>query len=215
MLASILAAHTAQSSGLPAAAVVAGCALVFTVASFWWLNARQGKLKSYEPHSFAGVATQQLTVVRLPLVFYNTGPKPIVVQNLQLRFPDEPDSLLPLPWRNSWAQLRPVSEDHAAMPAVFAVEGRKAEQLFIEFGAPFPGFIPQARDYTIALEATLGHRKGWRPLLTFTLRMSNMISPSQYITYSNSPRNLTEADREKANAALEALAVKLAEQQSP
>ena len=148
------------------------------------------------------------------MVFYNTGPKPIVVQNLQLRFPNEPDSLLPLPWRNSWLQLRPVSEDRAAMPAVFAVDGRKAEQRFIEFGAPFPGFIPQARDYTVILEGTLGHRKGWRPLLTFTLRMGNMISPSQYITYSNSPRAVTEADREKTNATLEALAAKLAEEQS-
>lgn len=58
----------------------------------------------------------------------------------------------------------------------------------------FPSFIPQARDYTVTLEGTLGHRKGWRPLLTFTLRMGNMISPSQYITYSNSPRDLTEGD---------------------
>ncbi|GLP65751.1 hypothetical protein TUSST3_23710 [Streptomyces sp. TUS-ST3] len=187
---------------------------MFTVASFWWLNARQGRLKSYEPYSFAGAATPHLTLVRLPLVFYNTGPKPIVVQNLQIRFPDEPASLLPLPWRNSWPQLMPVSEDRAAMPAVFAVDGRKAEQRFIEFGAPFPGFIPQARDYTVTLEGTLGHRKGWRPLLTFTLRMGNMINPSQYITYSNSPHDLTEADREKANAALDALAAKLAEQSS-
>ncbi|UUU23312.1 hypothetical protein [Streptomyces sp. DSM 40750] len=147
-------------------------------------------------------------------MLYNTGPKPIIVQNLQLRFPDEPDSLLPLPWRNSWPQLRPVSEDSAAMPAVFAVDGRKAEQRFIEFGAPFPGFIPQPRDYTVTLEVMLGHRKRWQPFLTFTLHAGNMISPSQYITYSNSPRDLTEADREKANAALEALAAKLAEQQS-
>lgn len=204
-----------QSSTLPAAAVVAGCALVFTVVSFWWLNARQGKLKAYEPYSFAGAATPGLTILRLPLVLFNTGPVPIVVQDLRIRFPDEPDSLLPLPWRNSWPQLKPVGTDQASMPGVFAVEGRKAEQRFIEFGAPFPGFVPQARDYVVSLEAKLGHRKEWRPLLTFTLRLAHMTSPGQYITYSNSARDLTKKDREAADAALEALAAKLAEQQNP
>ncbi|MGA5527525.1 hypothetical protein [Streptomyces pseudogriseolus] len=150
--------------------------------------------------------------MRLPLVFFNTGPVPIVVQDLRLQFPEESEVLLPLPWRNSWPQLRPVSEDQASMPAVFAVEGRKAEQLFIEFGAPFPGFVPEARDYVISVEARVGHRKKWQPLLTFTLRLAHMTSPGQYITYSNSPREISADDRQRADAALQALAAKLGKQ---
>ncbi|KUN03537.1 hypothetical protein AQI95_23925 [Streptomyces yokosukanensis] len=58
--------------------------------------------------------------------------------------------------------------------------GREAQQLFIEFEAPFSGFMPEARDYTVQLQARVGHRKGWRRLLTFTLRAANIIDPSRY-----------------------------------
>jgi hypothetical protein len=57
--------------------LIACLALTFTIGSFWWLNARQGRLTSFEPHSFAAVAIPMQSRVRFPLVLYNTGAKPI------------------------------------------------------------------------------------------------------------------------------------------
>ncbi|GGX10674.1 hypothetical protein GCM10010297_35330 [Streptomyces malachitofuscus] len=210
----ILAASDQAPAWTPVA-FVASLALIFTVASFWWINARQGRLQTYEPHSFAAAANEQLTLLRIPLVMFNTGAKPIVVQDLRLRFPDESEAVLPLPWRTSRSKLMPKSDDGHALPAVFAVEGRKAEQMFIEFGAPFPGFVPEARDYRVVIETRLGHRKGWRPLLTFTWRAARMTSPGQYITYSNSPDDLTSDQKAQADAALKALAAKVVKNASP
>lgn len=178
------------------------CALIFTVASFWWINARQGHLKSWEPHSFAAIVHCSMARLRLPLVLHNTGAKPIVVQDLRLTFPDEPASHLPLLWISSPSRLQPGPEDEPKLPAGFAVAGREAQQLLVEFEAPFSGFVPEPRDYKVQLQAKVGHRKGWRSLVTFTLRAANIIDPDRYTVYSNAPLELTKEDRQKADAAL-------------
>ncbi|MFF3876113.1 hypothetical protein [Streptomyces sp. NPDC001978] len=196
------AADQNASSSLSGAAVVSVCALVFTVASFWWLNARQGRLKSWEPHSFAAIAHSSQARLRLPLVLHNTGAKTIVVQDLMLTFPDEPASHLPLLWTSSPSRLSPGPDEELKLPAGFAVAGREAQQLFIEFEAPFPGFVSEARDYKVQIHVRVGHRKGWRRLLTFTLRAANIIHPDQYTAYSNAPAELTKEDQRKADAAL-------------
>ncbi|MEU8933331.1 hypothetical protein AB0D30_26040 [Streptomyces sp. NPDC048409] len=205
-----------QSAGsLPAAAIVAACALIFTVTTFWWLNARQGKLRSWEPHSFAAAITPQLARLRFPLVFYNTGAKPIVVIDLRLSFPEEQRSVLPLPWTTTRDRLRPESDDGVRLPAPFAVSGRAADQVFLEFGAPFPGFVPEARDYRAVIEGRLGRRtvldralrrhQTWQPILSFTLRARHITEPGAYIPYSNKPGDRTEEELRKADAALGAL----------
>src|SRR5205823_3680098 len=93
------------------------------------------------------------------------------------------------------------ADDGAKMPAGFAIPGRVAEQLFIEFGGPFPGLTLSARDYQVRIEARLGHKKGWRKMLTFTLRAGQISFPEQYIAYSNSPFDLTDAIKAKAETA--------------
>ncbi|MFD8722150.1 hypothetical protein ACFV2H_30215 [Streptomyces sp. NPDC059629] len=199
-----LTAAAAQnaSSSLTGASVVSACALLFTVASFWWLNARQGRLKAWEPHSFAAIVHSSMARLRLPLVLHNTGPKPIVVQDLILTFPDEPASHLPLLWVSSPSRLQPGPDEEAKLPAGFVVAGREARQLFIEFEAPFSGFLPEARDYRVQVQARVGHRKGWRPLLTFTLRAASIVDPDRYTVYNNAPIELTKEDRKRADAAL-------------
>jgi hypothetical protein len=82
------------------------------------------------------------------------------------------------------------------------VAGREAQQLFVEFEAPFTGFVPEARDYEVQIQVRVGHRKGWRPLLTFTLRAANIIDPDQYTVYNNAPLELTKEDQRRADAAL-------------
>lgn len=196
------AADQIASSSLSAASIVSVSALVFTVASFWWLNARQGRLETWEPHSFAAICHGSMVRLRLPLVLHNTGAKPIVVQDLMLSFPDEPASHLPLLWTSSPSRLQPGPDEEPTLPAGFVVGGREAKQLFIEFEAPFTGLVPEARDYKVRIQARVGHRKGWRSLLTFTLRTTNIIYPDRYTVYNNAPLELTREDRKKADAAL-------------
>ncbi|MFJ8075736.1 hypothetical protein ACIQ7Q_17815 [Streptomyces sp. NPDC096176] len=199
----MVAADQNAISSFTGASVVSVCALLFTVASFWWLNARQGCLKSWEPQSFAAIAHGSMARLRLPLVLHNTGPKPIVVQDLILTFPDESASHLPLLWVSTPSRLQSGSDDEAKLPAGFVVPGREARQLFIEFEAPFSGLLlPEARDYRVQIQVRLGHRKGWRPLLTFTLRAANIIDPDRYTVYNNAPVELTKEDQKRADAAL-------------
>lgn len=198
----MVAADQNASSSLTGAGVVSVCALLFTVASFWWLNARQGRLKAWEPHSFAAIVHGSMARLRLPLVLHNTGPKPIVVQDLILTFPDESASHLSLLWVNSPSCLQPGPDEEAKLPAGFVVAGREAQQLFIEFEAPFSGFLPEARDYKAQVQVRVGHRKGWRPLLTFTLRAANIIDPDRYTVCNNAPLELTKEDQKRADAAL-------------
>ncbi|WP_405650103.1 hypothetical protein OG581_02805 [Streptomyces sp. NBC_01386] len=80
--------------------------------------------------------------------------------------------------------------------------GREARKLFIEFEAPFTGLVPEARDYKVRIQVRVGHRKGWRSLLTFTLKTTNIIHPDQYTVYNNAPLELTKEDQKKADAAL-------------
>lgn len=53
-----------------------------------------------------------------------------------------------------------------------------------------------------ALLFTVGHRKGWRRLLTFTLRVANITDPDRYTVYNNTPVELTKEDQKRADAAL-------------
>lgn len=173
------------SAWLTSAAVVAVCALLFTVASFWWLNARRGRLTSFEPHTFAAAITREQVRLRLPLVLYNTGAIPIVTQSLRLRFLGEPDSAQPLPWVGSRSQIKPEPDDGYAFPAAFSVAGRTAHQIFVEFGTRSLGFTLEARDYPVRIEVKLGHKKEWQPLLTFSLQAGQITEPGFYITYEN------------------------------
>jgi hypothetical protein len=164
--------------------LIACLALTFTIGAFWWLNARQGRLMSFEPHSFAAVATPFQSKVRFPLVVYNTGAKPIVVQDLRLWFPGTRSTVLP--WSTTRSQLMPDSDDRIDLPAVFSIPGRTAQHRFIEFGGPFAGGVP-ASDCHAQIDVKLGHHSGWDHLITFTFRATRITDPQRYISYSNRP----------------------------
>ena len=169
--------------------VIAVCALSFTVASFWWLNARRGHLKTFEPHTFAFANTPHLVRLRLPLVLYNTGATPIIVQDLRACIQDEQNSESLL-WVGTRSQIKPDSEDGHAFPSVFSIAGRAACQIFAEFGAPSLGFTLEAREYMIRIDVKLSHKDGWRSLITFPLQSSQIADPNSFITYRNTPRSL-------------------------
>ncbi|WP_328645462.1 hypothetical protein OHS58_36565 [Amycolatopsis sp. NBC_00348] len=166
-----------------AAFVVSICALAFTVISFWWLNARTGRLRSFAPQTFSGSNTPDRAIILLPLVLQNTGAQSIVVQDLRLAVLGEP-KLEPLRWARTRRQLRPRSDEEPDFASVFSVPGHQAHQLFAEFDARHElGKIDRA----VRLEAKTGHRRRWVELATFTLHLSAIVHPSQFITYANTP----------------------------
>ena len=188
---------TSSAANWTPAIFVAGCALLFTVASFWWLNVRRGRLKSFEPHSFAAYIDVNRFRIRFPFVFHNTGAVPIVVQNLRLKFLDE-SSAPSQPWVATRSHIKPESDDGHAFPAVFSVPGRTAVQSFQEFGAPSLGFILGAKDYRVRLEAKLGHKKKWCRIIDFTVRAWRIEHPENFITYENTPGSVPDnAQRER------------------
>ena len=149
-------AFTAASSAdvSSAAVLIAGFALVFSVASFWWLNARRGKLIVTPPHAFviAGAGSTVL-LLRFPLVIYNTGAKATVVRDLQCRFSSDTSQVLPLPWRGTYNLLPGGHQSIREYPTPFAVPPREAIPLNIEFGGPFPGLaVEPGKTYSVQIE---------------------------------------------------------------
>jgi hypothetical protein len=174
-----------QSLVGPAIAILA---LLFTIASFWWLQARQGRLRTYEPYFLAYARTPNKALLRFPLVLFNTGAKPLVILDLRLSFPDVP-GVPPLPWHGSRSQLRPATEDGFKLPAAFSIPGRTAQQHFIEFGAdvkdPLPGIELSTTEYSVLIEVLLGHKKRWKKLLSFPLSATHIEQAGAYLAYSN------------------------------
>jgi hypothetical protein len=82
--------------------------------------------------------------------------------------------------------------------------------MFAEFGAPSLGFVLEARDYLVRIDAKLGHKKEWQSLLTFPLQAGQIVNPGSFITYENTPGNLSEEQRQKAEIALNQLTPQLA-----
>ena len=172
---------------------VAILALLFTVASFWWMNARRGRLVSYAPHSFAGAnPVGSSSLIRLPLVLYNTGATPIVVQDLRLVLESaDGSSDLVLPWAIERAELKPHKDDGHQMPAVFSVGGRTADRRFIEFALDRDNPPLQLRAYVARAEARIGRREGWTQIVSFVLYADQIIRPEQFLSYRNGPSSGT------------------------
>jgi hypothetical protein len=152
-----------------------------------------GHLAGFEPQTFSAVITPDQFRLVLPLVFQNTGAVPIVIQNLRMRFVDE-DNSASLGWVTTRRAVRPRTDDWE-FPAVFPVAGGTACQIFAEFKAASLGFALKARDYRVAVEAKLGHKWDWDTVLQFTLHVGRIVEPEYYITYENTPDDLSEEQR--------------------
>ncbi len=66
-----------------AGVTIAWFALLFTFGSFWWINARPGRLRSHEHNTFA--ASEKFP--RIPFMLYSSGPQPCVVRDLRISLP--------------------------------------------------------------------------------------------------------------------------------
>jgi hypothetical protein len=136
------------------ALLVAVLALLFTVASFWWLNARRGSLEVGQPGAYAFANKPRL---RLPIVFYNTGARALMVTDLRLLLVDADQP--PLHWIATTSQLRPQSTNERDFATPFAVPGRGTREFVFEFG----------------------HEQGWSPELDSKHRMRLHHLPQRHV----------------------------------
>lgn len=148
--------------------LIAVVALLFTVASFWWLNARSGRLVGSTPTTFAMFFDNSTARFRIPVIVYNTGAKTTVVESLRLAIVRSDNG--PLEWVTTGTRLRPIEGEKDDFAAPFAIEGRRAIQIFPDFKETPPSWTPQpGSTLQMAIEAyTLGKRQ-WRTVVEFPL----------------------------------------------
>lgn len=186
---------------------IAVAALLFTITSFWWLNARKGRLEGYQPPAYAAaVKGDGVLLLRLPLTLYNTGARTRVVHGMRLVLDTEPPTTLR--WENLRESLHPAEDDFLDFPGPLAIDGRRALQVFPQFTGYVEGGLPEARSYTAQVQTRLDGSDTWQCPVSVTLRFWHMHAPDTYITYANSDEACEPDEAEKTRASLIAFAAK-------
>ncbi|WP_432831173.1 hypothetical protein [Dactylosporangium sp. CA-092794] len=190
-----IAANASTGSSVTPAVIVSFLALLFTIASFWWIQVRRGRLRAYPPLSYAGAFGGSKLLLNLPLVLYNTGPAPIVILDFRLRIVGiaaREDTALPL--LVSWYSIQPRLEPAAsgggrALPSPIALNGRQAVERFIEFGRTNAPTDLAGGPYDVTVEVRLAHKRTWRPLVSFALHteLVNGEARNRYLQHTNDP----------------------------
>jgi len=166
--------------------IIACFALLFTVGSFWWMNWRKGTLKVWPPRSYAATGGRNALNIQLPLVMFNTGPTPIVVRNLRVLFPDEPEKLtVPLQ-----AIVGKLADDTGGREWAtgFPVRGREATRIIGHFGTSVSGLVFTAKTYPVEVQGRLGDSNDWQTILSFDLLVTDKHLPQIneiFIAYDN------------------------------
>lgn len=170
--------------GLDAGILLGVLALVFTVASFWWLNARRGSLQLARPGAYVFADKVRL---RLPLAFYNTGAVALVVSDLRVLV-DTDDARDPLPWIAILPNMRPSGDEARDFATPFAVPGRGTRELVAEFGDG-QGWLPEASSrHTLRVQAKVHPSQEWDDLATFDWWAPPPVAQTaRIITYRNAP----------------------------
>jgi hypothetical protein len=167
------------------ALLIAVLALLFTIASFWWLYARRGSLEVGQPGAYAFARKVRL---RLPLAFYNTGARSLIVTDLQAVLVDDP-AQQPLRWIATVSELRPDESNERDLATPFAVAGRATREIIPELGHD-QGWSPSpSTKYRLRLLAKL-HDRGddWHMLTEFDWwAPPNGAEMNRYIAYRNAP----------------------------
>jgi hypothetical protein len=123
--------------------------LFFTIAAFWWIFLRPGRLTTAAPDTYATPPGPTLRL-RFPFVLLNTGAVPVVVADLRLIV----DNAHEFHWSSVRKKISPSMDDFLDAAAPFAVRGRDAVQIFVEFGQVPPEWRPDpGAVYPIRLEA--------------------------------------------------------------
>jgi hypothetical protein len=126
-----------------AALAISLLALLFTLGSFWWLNARRGNIQAATPSNYAFVNGFRL---RLPLALFNSGAVALLITDLRIQI----CGVDYFPWQTTRSTLRPSSDDDHAFGTPFSIKGRNTKELIAEFVTTATGF----QDLVLTTEST-------------------------------------------------------------
>jgi hypothetical protein len=152
-------------------------ALLFSIGSFWWLNARPGRAIVSVPMSYGASQGQDSggtykVIIQLPLVFLNDRPSAAIVQNLRLIVRRPAGTELVLTFTRTLPDLgtTPADAPKPHWARAFVVDGRKSVELLCQFQASSEGFVFREGDNAMRLEACINHAD-WKQILAFGLRV--------------------------------------------
>lgn len=140
---------------------------------------------SCEPRSFAAVFDSSRVILVFPLILNATEPKPIMVQNFRLTFPERPDNSPTLSWQSTQSELGRSATFKREMSAPFAVQGRQADRHILEFSGLAHDLESDLKDHTIRIEVKVAHHEKWDTLLEFILHAGHFMSAKQFVVHSN------------------------------
>jgi hypothetical protein len=166
------------------AVIVAALALIFTVTSFWWLNARTGDLVSYSVTTFAGSIHVDSLVIQLPVVIHNTGAKTRVVRALRLQGMDQSKSLFHLAAQKFETKLE-SENDGSDFVHAFAIEGRSVITKYIRFSTMETPLLKPGEPIPLVLEGLIDESDIWKGLKTVYINIGTL--GASFTTMSNIP----------------------------
>lgn len=165
--------------------VVSALALAFTVLSFWYMNWRRGKLRVGNIQHFgAGKALEgnadekNVVVITLPLILFNTGARPLVVESLRL-VPNSIESLSVLSFErvDDRITMAPQSNQQIISDYFFTPVLVKANEVVkgnFVFETRNSTFDFAKSKYSFNLEAQISGSRGWRKVKVIELDFSEV-----------------------------------------
>lgn len=151
---------------------ISSLALLFTVFSFWWMNWRRGKLKVSEIRTYAAASLEGKLIIEIPIIFFNTGAIPILLENIRLILLGHHNDEYCLSFIATVKKL--ATDEDRAFATPFAVHGGKAIELICEFQCRVQNFGFEEGSYDLILEALLGHKNGWCRLRKYKLSITEV-----------------------------------------
>lgn len=156
------------------ALLISTCSLLFLM---WWTRWRKGKLHVGRPRAFAVSSRPDLLLLQIPVVFYNDGAVPIIVNDLKLAMGSgEQARTLGL----AATVTRVGTDDGRAFATQFPVPARQAVFLILEFqrspgGVSYEVYSFEATEYPVELYGKLDAHEEWTLLSRFHLRIEENI----------------------------------------
>lgn len=166
--------------------VISLAALSFTLASFWWLQARRGRLTCFPVQTFSGYLRSDGSALRIPLAIFNDGAVPLVVTDLRfvLTTPTEERMIMHFRTLRTTLQTDPGDVEDFAHP--YHVAGRSVDVRMVEFAShEQPRVLVTGQPVEATVQAQVGHKSRWVDLGSFPMHVETMAHPGNYITYSN------------------------------
>ena len=146
------------------ALIISISAIAFTIFSFWWMNWRKGRLKVSLVKHFAIHNSEKKLYIELPLVFFNTGAMPVIVESLRLFLIDRTGANKKLHFNAIRKELMESDGRYFATP--FSVNKGDSKKIVCEFQKNPSEFTITNTTYTLMLEAKLYKSNKWEKIKT-------------------------------------------------